>query len=74
MENDKMKELIDRLNRHDWSYDFSEDVKKWSIGNENEKAILRLVQSLGGAGMNKYNELAPKFAPKLKKRVTYVQN
>ena len=51
-----LSELYDELVRFDWWYDYSDDHGVWTRGNEREKELGRLAESLGESGKEMYSK------------------
>jgi len=47
-ENEMISELLQRVERHDYSYMMSDDHRSWSAGTKSEKEIEQLIHSLCG--------------------------
>ena len=47
-ENEMISELLQRVERHDYSYMYSDDHRSWSAGTKSEKEIEQLIHSLCG--------------------------
>ena len=47
-ENAMINELLDRIEKHDYSYMFSDDHRSWMSGTKSEKLIEQLIHGLCG--------------------------
>ena len=45
-ENEMINELLDRVEKHDYSYMFSDDHRSWMSGTKSEKMIQELIHGL----------------------------
>lgn len=45
-ENEMINELLDRVEKHDYSYMFSDDHRSWMGGTKSEKMIEQLIHGL----------------------------
>lgn len=62
---DKLKELENLLQNHDWQFAWSDNHSVYMSGEREWKAIQELIQELGQEGKDLFNQYAPKSEPRM---------
>jgi hypothetical protein len=63
--NELLKNYEDTLKGHDWRYEYSDDHRYWTAGNQNMNKILSLLSQLNKEGLiDAAFEIWEKMAPK----------
>lgn len=66
----KISEFYDKLEQHDWTYEYSDDHSVWMRGSAAERALLQIVKDNGGTFLQLYNDFkAYAFGSNVKKPV-----
>lgn len=57
-----LEQLKDRLTKHDWTYEMSDDSNSFYKGKSEEKNLRESAVALGDAGIDLYNSFYNRFA------------
>lgn len=68
---DKLKELENLLQNHDWQFAWSDNHSVYMSGEREWKAIQELIQELGQEGKDLFNQYAPKSEPRMNETNQY---